>query len=150
MMDSAQKLLDDPAMRKDVQDSLANLRKASETATRITENLEKFSNNLQTLSTDTSGAITDARGAIQKTQGHIDDLAKQTSERLLQVAGLLTQFQSIAGKIDKGEGTAGQLINDPKLYQSLVDTSRELNATISDLKRLVEQWEQEGVSLKMK
>ena len=42
------------------------------------------------------------------------------------------------------------LVNDPKLYQSLVDNSRELNATILDLKRLVEQWEQEGVSFKLK
>jgi hypothetical protein len=42
------------------------------------------------------------------------------------------------------------LLNDPKLYQSLLDSSKELNATISDLRRLVEQWEQEGVSLKVK
>jgi hypothetical protein len=32
----------------------------------------------------------------------------------------------------------------------LLDNSRELNLTIADLRRLVEQWEQEGGSLKMK
>ena len=52
-------------------------------------------------------------------------------------------------KINSGKGTAGQLVNDPKLYESLVDSSQELNATIKDLKRLVQQWEQEGISLKM-
>ena len=31
----------------------------------------------------------------------------------------------------------------------LVLTTQELNATVKDLKRLVEQWEQEGVSLKV-
>ena len=36
------------------------------------------------------------------------------------------------------------------LYESLLDTSRELNMTIKDFKRLVEQWEQEGVSFKLK
>ena len=40
-------------------------------------------------------------------------------------------------------------MNDPKLYQALVDSSRELNATIVDLKRLVEQWEQEGLHFKL-
>jgi hypothetical protein len=41
-------------------------------------------------------------------------------------------------------------MNDPKLYQSLVETTMELNATVKDLHRLVEQWEQEGVTLKLK
>jgi phospholipid/cholesterol/gamma-HCH transport system substrate-binding protein len=150
MMDSVQTLVDDPKIRKDLQDTIGNMKTASETVNRIGGNIEKFTKDLDKLSTDASGAMTDARGTIQKTQGHIDELAKQTSDRLQQVAGLLTQFQSIAGKIDKGEGTAGALVNDPKLYQSLVDTSRELNATIADLKRLVEQWEQEGLSLKVK
>ena len=36
-----------------------------------------------------------------------------------------------------------------KLYQGLVDSTKELNTTISTLNRLVEQWEQEGVSLKL-
>ena len=49
-----------------------------------------------------------------------------------------------------GTSSIGLLVNDPKLYESLVDTSRELNATITDLKRLVEQWEQEGVALKLR
>ena len=61
----------------------------------------------------------------------------------------MQSFQSITQKVDEGKGTAGLLVNDPKLYQSLVDTSRELNATIADLRRVVQQWEQEGVSLKL-
>jgi len=40
-------------------------------------------------------------------------------------------------------------VNDPKLYEAMVDTIQELNGTVKDLKRLVQQWEQEGVSLKM-
>ena len=45
---------------------------------------------------------------------------------------------------------AQYVVNDPKLYESLVDSAKELNATISDFKRLVEQWEQEGISFKLK
>ena len=150
MMESVQQIVDDPKMRKDLQDSIANMHTATETVNRIGNNMEKFTNDLQKLSNDTPGAIGDTRATIQKAQGHIDEISKQLADRLQQISVLLTQFQSIAGKVDKGEGTAGQLVNDPKLYQSLVDTSRELNATISDLKRLVEQWEQEGVSLKLK
>ena len=48
-----------------------------------------------------------------------------------------------------GPALAGLLINDAKLYESLVATARELNLTITDLKRLVQQWEQEGVYIKL-
>jgi hypothetical protein len=63
---------------------------------------------------------------------------------------VLDGFQSITAKLDKGDGTAGQLVNDPKLYQALVDSAQQLNATVTDLRRLVNQWEQEGVSLRAK
>ena len=62
---------------------------------------------------------------------------------------VLDQFQTAAAKINQGKGTAGLLINDPKLYESLVDVSKTLNATVADLQRLIQQWEQEGVPLKL-
>ena len=34
-------------------------------------------------------------------------------------------MQSVAQKIDQGNGTAGKLVNDPKLYESLADTAAE-------------------------
>ena len=102
------------------------------------------------------GAIADARGAINQmnktvTDGgkHIDDVSRDVGQRLTQIAGILERFQSVADKIDKGNGAAGQLVNDPRLYESLVDTSRELNETVKTFKRLADQWEHEGVSLKL-
>jgi phospholipid/cholesterol/gamma-HCH transport system substrate-binding protein len=92
---------------------------------------------------------TDASLTLTRTGTRVDELSKELGGRLEQLAVVLDRFQSVAGKIDKGEGTAGKLINDAKLYESLVDTSQELNLTIKDLRRLVEQWEQEGVTLKL-
>ncbi len=142
VIDSVQGFIDDPKVRKDLQDSIANLRTATEKANQIGDNVNKLTGDLDLLSNDT-------RATVQKTQAHIDDLNKNISDRLLQIAGTLDQLQQVVQKVNQGKGTAGQLVNDPKLYESLVDTTQELNATIKDLKRLVEQWEQEGVSLKM-
>jgi phospholipid/cholesterol/gamma-HCH transport system substrate-binding protein len=142
LIDSTQTFIDDPKVRKDIQDSIANLRTATEKANQIGDNLDKFTKNLDQLTSDT-------RTTIQKTQGHLDDLSKSIGDRLIQLAASLDQFQQIMQKINDGKGTAGQFVNDPKLYEALVDTTQELNATVKDLKRLVQQWEQEGVSLKM-
>ena len=142
VIDSVQNFIDDPKIRQDLKDSISNLKDTTAKASEIGDNLNKFTGDLNKLSTDT-------RSAIQKTEGHIDDLSKSIGDRLTQMAALIQQFQEITQKINEGKGTAGQLVNDPKLYEGLVDTTRELNATIKDLKRLVQQWEQEGVSLKM-
>jgi len=147
---SLKDMMGDPKLRDDLRVGIANFRQTTETANRAAENFERFSGKLDKMSEDAAAAITDARTLVNKTQGNIDQLSARVDDRLLQASKLLDSLQSIASKMDKGQGTAGQLMNDPKLYQSLVDSSKELNMTIADLRRLVNQWEQEGVSLKMK
>ena len=118
------------------------IRAATDTANRVAANVEKFTVNLNTVTENANTTLT-------KAQGHVDDVSKQLNDRMLQVAKLLEQFQSIAAKVDDGKGTAGKLINDAKLYESLVDTSRELNLTIKELNLLVKQWTDEGVYIKL-
>ncbi|HEX4052928.1 MAG TPA: MlaD family protein [Tepidisphaeraceae bacterium] len=133
VFDSLQSVLGNPQTRDDLKVAIANIRSTTDKLNALADGIQK-----------TTGAASDA---FKDARLRIDDLSKQVGDRLTQVAGLLVSVQSIAEKIDKGQGTAGQLVNDPKLYQALVDTSRELNATVADLKRLIEQWEQEGVSI---
>jgi phospholipid/cholesterol/gamma-HCH transport system substrate-binding protein len=140
--DELKRLLADDQMRGDLKTTLANFKDVSGDAKTIAKNLEKLSTDLQQTNRDISTVVT-------KTGTHVDDLSKQLGDRLGQMATILDRFQSVANKVDRGDGTAGKLINDPKLYEALVDTSQELNLTVRDLRRLVEQWEQEGVSLKL-
>lgn len=146
---SIRKIVDDRKMQSDVQASVANLRQVTDRATRIADNMEKFSGQLQAISGDAQTTLHSANATILKTQGHIDEISRQLADRLTQVAQILDTFQSVALKVDAGKGTAGALINDPRLYDSLVDTSRELNSTLADLKRLIDQWEQEGIYFKL-
>jgi phospholipid/cholesterol/gamma-HCH transport system substrate-binding protein len=113
-------------------------------------NLRATTDKLNTLADSLQNASTNASVAIKRAGKDIDELSKQIGDRLTQVSGVLTGMQCILDKVDKGQGAAGQLVNDPRLYQSLLDTSRQLNATVADLKRLVEQWEEEGVDLHLK
>ena len=142
VLDSANKLIGDPKLRENIDTTLANIRQASDTINKLAPKLDK-------LSDDATATLGDVRSTVNKTGNNVDTISKQLNDRLQQLSKTLDSFASIAGKIDAGQGTAGQLVNDPKLYQSLVDSSRELNATITDFKRLVEQWEEEGVTVKL-
>jgi phospholipid/cholesterol/gamma-HCH transport system substrate-binding protein len=140
--DELRKLLADDQMRGDLKTTLANFREVSTNAKTIAANLDKLSTDLQKTNADISRVVT-------TTGTRVDDLSKQLGARLEQVAVILDRFGSVATKVDQGQGTAGKLVNDPKLYDALLDSSQELSLTIKDLRRLVEQWEQEGVSVKL-
>jgi phospholipid/cholesterol/gamma-HCH transport system substrate-binding protein len=142
VLDSVNSLISDPQLRENIKTALSNIRQASETINKLGGKFDKLADQ----ASDTMG---DLRTTVTKAGTNIDSIGKQVGDRLQQLSVSLDHIQSITAKIDAGKGTAGQFINDPKLYQSLVDSSQQLNATIADLKRLVEQWEQEGVYFKL-
>ena len=132
VFDSVQRLLGDEKLRENLTESMASIRAAAESASRAGANLDKFTGNLQTVADQANGTMSEVRVAAGK------------------LGNVLDRLDSVANKIDQGKGTAGLLVNDARLYQGLVDTSKDLNLTIKDLQRVVQQWEQEGIALKLK
>lgn len=135
-------LIGDPSVKTDLRQTIANARMAS-------EKLAVASAALPELTRQASSTLTNSQAAITHLQERVDEISKQLGDGLTKTSALLVSIQALSDKVNNGQGTAGLLINDPKLYQSLVDDSRELDVTLKDLQRLVEQWEQEGLSLKL-
>jgi len=147
VLDKIDSFVGDEAMRQNVREALANFNDVSQTAKRIGQNFEK-------LSADTHVRMNQLadRGdkVLSTTQAKVEDLSKQVGDRLAQTAKIFAELESISKKINDGKGTAGMLINNSALYEALLDTSKELKLTIEDVRRVIEQWEQEGVPLKLK
>jgi phospholipid/cholesterol/gamma-HCH transport system substrate-binding protein len=141
-------LVSDPQVHEDLRASVNNVRMITERASRTAEHFEQFSENLGQMSDEASQAMRQAQSTLAATEAHVDDIGRQVGERLLQTARMLDSLQNITRKIDQGRGTAGMIVNDVRLYEALVMTSQELALTITDLRRLVEQWEQEGVTVR--
>jgi phospholipid/cholesterol/gamma-HCH transport system substrate-binding protein len=133
---SVQTVLNDPNVIQNIRESVANIHTASEKLNTLVDSLQQNSK--------------DFGSAMADTRQHVDDLSKLLGDRLIQLSSTMDNIQSITDKLNKGNGSAGAAINDPRLYQSLVDSARELDATATDLHRLIDQWEQEGVSLHLK
>ena len=135
LMDSVNGLVSDEKMRADLRTAMANVREATEQANKI--------------GTDVRATLADTRTQINRTGNRVDEISRNLNTQIDQVGKVLEKFQSIAARVDKGEGTAGLLVRDPKLYDNLVNTAADLNLMVKDLRRLVQQWEQEGLSFKL-
>jgi phospholipid/cholesterol/gamma-HCH transport system substrate-binding protein len=149
VMDSLQGLVGDPKMQDDLRQTIINIRQVSDRATKIGAKLETLTDNANTTLTDVRSTVDDAHKMVNRTDKNLDELSHQLGYNLDKLGQTFVQFQQVAEKINKGHGTAGALINDPKLYDELTTTAKELNVVAASLQRLVDQWEHEGVSVNL-
>lgn len=146
VLDSVQRVVGDEGMQRNIKQAMANFQQASQQAVRIGQELEKISQKadrrLDELGDNSNKVLT-------TTQASIEDLSKKLSDRILQLASTMANLEAASRKLNEGKGTAAQLLNNPTLYENLLDTSKELSLTLADLRRLVEQWESEGMTVRL-
>jgi phospholipid/cholesterol/gamma-HCH transport system substrate-binding protein len=99
----------------------SRLRDVMDNAKEITENLVNNSKEIDNILKNFSG-ISDSLAKV--------DFAKTMND----VDQALISFTEITDKINRGEGTIGQLVQNDTLYYELESASRELSALLEDMK----------------
>ncbi|MCF7957873.1 MAG: MlaD family protein [Phycisphaerae bacterium] len=86
------------------------------------------------------------------TQVHssVEDIGKTIQTVADAMATDLKRLGIIFQNTSEGKGTMGRLLNDPRLYETLTDTSERLGQAIDELKGLAAHWQEEGVKMKLK
>lgn len=93
---------------------VANVESISNTLKENQDEIDLFMNNLSTLSDSIDAA--------------------QLAATIRKANDMVTEVNFLMQKINNGEGSLGQLVNDKKLYENLELTSQNLNTLIVDLK----------------
>jgi len=91
-------------------------------------NLNSFSGNLAA----NNDKITNLVGNLDKTATNLSAL--DLEKTLTTLNATIVDLKSTIGKLNSNTGTAGLLLNDPKLYNNLTATANKLNLLIDDLK----------------
>lgn len=93
-------------------------------------------------------ALDEIQALASSSREHVDVLAGKLANDADELSLLLTALQRVAAKIDSGEGTAGRLINDPRLYREFVETAEQMTLLMTDMRELVQQWKDQGVTVR--
>jgi phospholipid/cholesterol/gamma-HCH transport system substrate-binding protein len=125
--EEAQKWLGDEQMRADAKTAVWKAQQLIETA----------SVTMQT--------ITEAARGVQISA---DALAVQLKPTMEQLASTLRSVERLTEEAREGKGTVGQLMSNPDLYRSLVDSAERLKRTLGEVELLMQKIRAEGLGVK--
>ncbi|HMD55404.1 MAG TPA: MlaD family protein [Phycisphaerae bacterium] len=125
-VNSLNNLLTDPKLQSQVREIIGNVDESS-----------------KELKTTLAGLSVTA----QKFNATADAAHQSIASLSVQLTQILDKVNDIAGSIQQGQGTAGMLVKDPRLYNALLDVTQELKGTINDLHALVKQIQDQGFDM---
>jgi phospholipid/cholesterol/gamma-HCH transport system substrate-binding protein len=142
-MDSLQKLLTDPELQGNVRQAIQNIADASAQLKTTLQRVNNAAVGAEGTLNAFTAAATQASSTLDTTQVQI----ARVSQKLVET---LNTMQETLQKITEGKGTTGRLVNDPRLYEGLLDLSRSLKDASDNLNVLIDKWKQEGLPLHLK
>ena len=98
---------------------------------------------------ETRKSFVTAAGSANTVTKRVDQLALKLIEDAEKISTLLATINRIAIKLEKGEGTAGKLLSDPKLYNNLLKATDQTKIMLKEFSDLVKTWKESGIKVKM-
>jgi phospholipid/cholesterol/gamma-HCH transport system substrate-binding protein len=142
---SANDIIGDPNNQESLRTIMANLTETSgqvpaaiRQATEMMKALQKTLEEFRVLATTGTGAIQSVDAKAERLVVSLVD----TSNELGKAAA---QLRLAMEKVNNGDGTAGRLINDGRLYENLLETSTQLNVLLKDVRELLDKISEEGL-----
>lgn len=119
-------------------DATRNFSLAMEKATEMMADAEKTMAEFRTLA-----------GTGTETVKSVDAKAERLVGALVSTSGeistAISQLRLVMEKINQGQGTAGRLIADARLYENLLESTEQLNVLLKDFKDLIDKISEKGL-----
>ncbi len=130
--------------------SWMNDQQLRESITSITRRADTVLAEAESLVKTWSQAGTDVSSAVATSREDLSTLVSDARKTLATGERAADSLASILERVNKGEGSAGQLVNNPDLYNALTDAATRLDAALREFQLLAEKYRTEGLPLKFK
>ena len=136
--------------QKNLSQALQGMADASSAAQKSFAQIDSLLSELKELAAQGQKTV----ASIGQTSDVAQEQVKRVAERMVtsveQLSQVLQTLQLASRKLERGEGTAGKILNDPELYNNLVDAAGELNKLVTEMRGLVQEWKESGLGIKLR
>jgi phospholipid/cholesterol/gamma-HCH transport system substrate-binding protein len=129
------------ATLKNVESGSSDLAKLVRLAGNVTERAETTMKLLNDRLTQAERLFENIDKATQPIAANSGDILKNLNAASLQLATTLVEIRDVAKQFSRAEGTVGQLLNDPALYQNLNEAAASLTRTLIRAERVAKDLE---------
>ena len=109
------------------------------------ENTEAFLKRMPAVIDRAIGATEELTRLARTLDVRSDEVGRELAETARQLRDLLNSSNQLVQTMREGEGTIGQLMQNPDLYKSLEAASRRLDQLIVDFQLMIQQIKEEGI-----
>ena len=140
----------DPENQANFSKTLKDLAVTAEAAKGMMSEVKLVVTEFRDVVKEASKAVSAAGVTAETTTEKVEELSESMLTQIEKLSALLSTLHKAATKIESGKGTAGKLLNDPELYNSLSEAAGELSSLTAELRLLVAKWKKEGLGIKLK
>lgn len=138
----ADQWLGDSQMRTSTKELLERAGRVVDQAQGLTKAWTTAANKVET-------TVTDIGTRAGEVSTEFKTLSAKAQDVLGRAQSAADQLALAVEKANKGQGTAGKLLNDPSLYENLDEAADRLTKVLDEAQQLLEKYKEEGVRLKL-
>ncbi len=142
---NANRIIGDPNNQRNFKATLANLSKTSDAFPDAVDSAVALMKDAQKTMEEFRRLATTGGATLQSADGKMERLVASMVTTSNEIGRTVGQLRLALEKVNDGQGSAARLINDGRLYESLLEDTTQLNLLLKDLKTLLDKVSEKGL-----
>jgi phospholipid/cholesterol/gamma-HCH transport system substrate-binding protein len=144
-IDNANRIIGDPNNQRNFKDTLANVTKTSNAFPAAVDGAIAMMKDAQQALQDVRQLAATGNNTLKNADGQIQTLVSSMVAASDELAKSVTQLRLAMEKVNNGQGSAGKLLNDGRLYEGLLEDTTQLGFLLKDLRELIDKVTEKGL-----
>ncbi len=144
-IDNANRIIGDPNNQRNFKDTLANVTKTSNAFPAAVDGAIAMMKDAQQTLLDVRQLAATGNNTLKNADGQIQTLISSMVATSDELAKSVTQLRLAMEKVNNGQGSAGKLLNDGRLYEGLLEDTTQLGFLLKDLRELIDKVTEKGL-----
>ncbi len=143
-------ILGDPDNQKNIKEAITSVRDAADGIRQTARKADLLLEDAHKMVDSADETVAEIKTSVTRLTDTYQQVGVHANVALDELSGALNESRKILAAINAGEGTLGQLATDSRLYESFIDVSQRIELTMKSIDAILQQWQQDGVRMKLK